>query len=299
MKLHLVYRSTGKENRKARPPFYSKKLALFSFLRAAENLPQRAEIIFLNDAPIPESIESIMVSFGEVINIVGLTLVRSYRTAIGLPKARHWNDGDLVYFSEDDYLYAPDAFVSLIAAARQMPRPSYFGLYAARDGRDPNGDLIPPGAVRVVERQGKSIAAAGHEWKPAMGTTSTFGVQLRALRKDFWLHHFAPLNGGAWDHVISIAYKGHHPFHWKEIIEPFRRSDAHWAWAAKLAGLRAMLNLGALTRLRWHPLMAPTRCLATHMESKYMAAGVDWKAVADETQQWAAQKGLAGPKANT
>jgi hypothetical protein len=297
MKVYFIYRSTAKENKKLRPAFYSKQLALCSFLRAIENMQQRSDIIFINDAPISAKLESIMELNGEIVNIVGLTLIKSYYTTIRFAKIRGWNDNDFAYFSEDDYLYHPDAFRSLIAAANLIECPSYFALYASREGREPNGSLIPRGQTRIVERKGEAIVAAGHEWRPAMSTTSTFGVHLRALRRDLWLHYIAPQVGGAWDHVISLAHKGHRPFFWRDVIEPFGRPEAGWRWAVKMAGVRATLNVGAMMkRIRWHPLMAPTRCLATHMELNYMATGVDWLAVAEETQRWAIEKGIIGSK---
>jgi len=292
--LHIVYRSTGKENRKPRPGFYSKMLSLLSLLFATEALPEekRREIIFLNDAPVAAANHDVMEAFGEVIDVPNLTLRKSLRFATDLPRLRNWNDDDIVYFAEDDYLYQPDAFISLLAAAEQMPRPSYFAFYASAGGLEPSGRPVPP-ELRVVQRPGKSIVAAGHEWRPALSTTSSFAAHVHALRQDLWLHRLAPRSGGAWDHVISLAHQGHAPFRWKQVVEPLVDANAGLVRATLHSGLRATLNLGAVaSKLHWHPLMAPSPCLATHMELPHMAAGVDWTAVVEQTQDWAAQHSL-------
>ena len=64
----LVYRSYGGENRKQRPDYYSKVLTLTSFVRAAARLPA-ADIIFLNDGPVPGDRLAIMERFGRVIQL--------------------------------------------------------------------------------------------------------------------------------------------------------------------------------------------------------------------------------------
>ena len=56
--LHVVYRSTGAENRMSRPAFYSKLGCLKSLLAAAERCQSPIELIFVNDGPIPPRSDS-------------------------------------------------------------------------------------------------------------------------------------------------------------------------------------------------------------------------------------------------
>ena len=59
--LHLIYRSYGGENRKGRPDFYSKQVALASFVRSFRALePGQAEVVFLNDGPIPADLHALI-----------------------------------------------------------------------------------------------------------------------------------------------------------------------------------------------------------------------------------------------
>ena len=66
MTLHLVYRSYGGENLKRRPFYYSKMLALISFVRAATKV-RDAELLFLNDGPIPDDKLAVMSRYGRVV----------------------------------------------------------------------------------------------------------------------------------------------------------------------------------------------------------------------------------------
>lgn len=71
-------RTTPKE----RPSFYSKPLALASFLRAVERCPDISSVVFLNDAPIPaDNLGVKRESGGDVIDQAGLRLPTSYRKA--------------------------------------------------------------------------------------------------------------------------------------------------------------------------------------------------------------------------
>jgi hypothetical protein len=84
--IHLVYRSYGGENRKRRPAYYSKWLTLNSFLRAAERLPD-ADLIFLNDGPIPERRLQAMHTAGRVVSLGDTPsgMRASYLHALHLP----------------------------------------------------------------------------------------------------------------------------------------------------------------------------------------------------------------------
>ncbi|MEI2764230.1 MAG: hypothetical protein V9F82_00840 [Dermatophilaceae bacterium] len=144
-----MYRSYGGENLKGRPPFYSKDLALWSLLRAAQSAAVRPT--FLNDGPIPEARLDVMGSRGEVRSLsqrpAGMR--SSYWSALRFAARSSWPDDDVVLFSEDDYLYTPDALVRLAEAADALPGVSYFAPYASTprlpSAEFPRGYAAPPG----------------------------------------------------------------------------------------------------------------------------------------------------------
>ena len=122
----LVYRSYGGENRKQRPDYYSKVLTLTSFVRAASRLPA-AEIIFLNDGPVPGERSAIMEQFGRVIQLAddAQGLRASYRAALLLCTTEPWSDDDVVSYVEDDYLFTETAFLALNEATAELPQACY------------------------------------------------------------------------------------------------------------------------------------------------------------------------------
>ena len=99
----------------------------------------------------------------------GLTLARSYRQALALRAVRGWPASHLVYLSEDDYLFRPEAFTSLAGASCDIPEADYFAFYASTAPED---------------HQVRSSTAT---WQAAETTTSSFGARTSALAADRWM----------------------------------------------------------------------------------------------------------------
>jgi len=273
--IRLVYRSSGKENTKPRPRFYSKSLALASFLRAVDRSDEVVSVVFLNDPPIPRGTLEMMEESGEVLNLSGLTLARSYREAVTLPVARGWPPSDIAYLSEDDYLFRPEAFTRLARASRDIPEADYFAFYATPD---PAGRRLP--------------VSGDLDWRCAESTTSSFGARISTLASDRWLHLLGCRAQGDFDHAICAAYCGRRPYRWNEVL-PVSGGPHRLKTTAAGVVSRTALNLGSYrppgrTRL----LVTEVPSLATHMEEPHLAPGVDWGEVAAETTRWAKERGF-------
>lgn len=278
MTIRLVYRSSGTENTKPRPGFYSKSLALASLLRAVDRCDEVMSIVFLNDAPIPRDALDMMGETGEVVNQAGLNLARSYREAVTIPGARGLPDSDVAYISEDDYLFRPEAFVRLAEASREIPEADYFAFYATPD---PSGRRHP--------------TSSGVDWRVAKSTTSSFGARISTLAADRWFHLLGCRAQGDFDRAICTAYAGRRPYRWNEVL-PHPAGLFRLKTAAAGIVARAALNLGSY-RVRRQPrtLVTGIPSLATHMEDPHLAEGVDWGGVATDTARWAEQRGYRLP----
>jgi hypothetical protein len=178
--LHLIYRSSGGANLKNRPAFFDKRTALASFLRALERAVAPVEAIFLNDGPVPDERVRAMTGAGEVRSLPRLGNSGSYREALAAATSAGWPDDDLVYLSEDDYLYLPDAFVALAEAAQEIPRADYFTLYDHID-RYRRTDDADGGRARL-------LLAGDHHWRTVESTCMSYGARVGALRRDAWIH---------------------------------------------------------------------------------------------------------------
>src|SRR5690348_13518777 len=117
--LTILYRSTGGDNPKNRPPYYNKMLCLRSLLRSFERVGERGSIIFINDGPMPDDRLAVMERYGKIVSLPGLGNSPSYREtlkiALELPK------DSLVYFAEDDYLYTLPAMEKMLTAFDELP----------------------------------------------------------------------------------------------------------------------------------------------------------------------------------
>ncbi|MBX6389003.1 MAG: hypothetical protein IRZ08_08390 [Frankia sp.] len=296
MKLYVICRSVGSENKKNRPEFYSKTTALASLLRAAENVTIPLSLVFANDGPIPDDRLELMRRAGEVLPLRCGSNRASLRFVLRLPRLRGWDPDDLVWFAEDDYLYTADALSSLVAAAEKVPEADYFAMYSTL--------RFAPGATRGrpaidsvrTRAQGDdtAIQIGRVRWYRAVSTTSTFGSWVRTITADEWLLRSAPFVGGAFDHATCLAYQGYRPFSLAELPgEPLQ--DGEQASTAKrlarrvaLTGARGALNVVALARPEQsrRVLIAPDPDLVTHMEAGLLSPGTDWAAEAEAADAW-------------
>lgn len=280
MKLHAIYRATGKTNVKPRPAGFSKRRCLESFLRAWEDGGDRGELIFLNDGELPPDMLATMQGAGRVLARANLDLHGSYWGAVRLVERAPWDDGDLLYLAEDDYLYRPEAFSALQAAAAALPTVEYFTLYGSVGREMPNGEPLPS-PLRVPAISGERLLdAGGAPWHRALSHTSSFAVRVGALRQDRVLHMIGPRCSAAWDHALCLALQHRAPYGPLRLFDAlYERSGAPPVLRMKIVAWRLALTAEALLSHRARRIAAPRPALATHMEQGLMAIGTDWDAL--------------------
>lgn len=275
MRLHVVYRSTGIENAKQRPPYYDKPSCVRSLARTFADCPEAGELVFLNVGAVSDAQEAAMRDAGgELVPVSLRPATAAYWTALSIVRARGWPDEDVVYLAEDDYVHRRDALRSLAGAARAFGDVDYLAAYATIGLRMPNGEPLHPGMRRPPRVPDEPLGTIdGHQWRRALSTTSTFAVRIGALRRDLRLHHLAPRTGAGWDHALSLAYQGIAPFAARDV--PIKGESP--PRSAILTLRRATLVAAALARRRsGHVFAAADPALATHAESGVVALGTDW-----------------------
>lgn len=295
---HLVYRSYGGENLKNRPDFYTKALTLASFVHAASKL-QDADIVFVNNGPVPSDRLALMEAYGRVVQIdegpVGL--LDSYRFSLGLPDREGWSDDDVVSFNEDDYLFHPDAFVALGEATLGLSQVSYFALSGESPLDDSPAARLKFRLPRDWQPQPPQIVGK-RTWFNLGSTTSTFSARVGALRADMsiFLQCTRPFKRRYLDHETCLLYQGVVPYRGQQILvglpgelQPTLRGVARTVF---LVPFRVALNVRARRQLEHHVLYAPTTGLAAHLECGLVGADQDWLAVADDVADWAGSIGF-------
>jgi hypothetical protein len=271
--LHAIYRSTAKVNRKPRPEGFSKLRSLESFLSA---WPPDGDLIFLNDGPVPTDQHGLMEAAGRVTVRPAHDAMSAYWAALELALEQPWADDDLVYFGEDDYLYRPETFTALMAAAEALPHVDHFAPYATIGHTMPNGEPLHEGLKRPNLRGETLAEVAGVEWHHATSHTVSFAIRVRALRADRALHRLVLKASGAWDHTMCLACQGIVPYTPRELLEPLTaKTGASPARRGKIVLWRVVLSALALRRRATgaHVIAAPRPALASHMEVGLMA---DW-----------------------
>lgn len=271
--LHVVYRSHGGENSKGRPDWYSKLVGLRSFGRAAQTFRAqrpgtRLDVVFLNDGPIPAERGTLMAQWGSPVTIQAGSNRRSYLAGVALARRDAWDAADLVLLAEDDYLWRPEALVSL--------------LDAAVDPRGASADYFAPYGL-PVEDDGEPT-----RWGPLESTTSTFAARVGAIRQDERLLQLCALSGGDFDHTTCLTLQGRARFGGRDLVRhhapapgtPAWRAAARWGY---LTALRAAVDVRSLRRpSRRRTLLGAQPALATHMETGWIAPG-PWQRIAAES----------------
>lgn len=203
--LHIFYRSTGGDNRKDRPEFYSKMVCLQSFLQAIAAVGDRATVTFVNDGPMPEDRMKIMRRWGLVVALPGLGNSISYRRTLDLALALPAES--IVYFAEDDYLYTTEAFTKLLAAFDELADVDYVTLFDHMD-RYRRRDDARSGYSRV-------FLAGGLHWRTMESTCMTYGARVATLVRDAWIHRFGTIPKTPRDRDIWRLTLGEKWYFWK------------------------------------------------------------------------------------
>jgi hypothetical protein len=245
MQITTIYRTFDGDNKKPRPPYYSKLLSFQSFLLSWRKLSHpRRLIMSLNTPRMPAEFTRLMDKYADEVRYVEKRgNASTFRAAIDwvqdMPK-----DG-LVYMSEDDYLYMPEALPELMLAAEAFPDVEYFTLYDHLDRYTRTDDL------RFGRREFIRVSGARH-WKVVESTCSTFAARVSALQGlDGFLKRSFCVTGRTWDRTAWRLVQGIGPLFF-------------WKWPKRR-------------------LVEPLPSLATHLDPPYLAPLVDWAALAART----------------
>ena len=293
-RIHVLLRSHGGENLKARPDFYDKHSCLASLVRAVEQLGEDAgELLFVNDGPIPSPRMELMAAAGEIIQLHAGSNRGSYRATIDVPREREWPDDDLVWFAEDDYLYERDALTVLRDGAAALPQASYFSLHSPYALDRSRGRWHPIERAELGAAGDPDAVSVGTvRWFHGLSTTSTFGVRVGTLHQDRRLLRAVPFTGGAWDHTTCLLVQGQRPFSLDELRVDLLSFDkvpaGQWPRILFRGTARVAASLRALRRpSHCRVLMSSDPPVIAHLEAGLYEDDARWAALADESRAWA------------
>lgn len=300
--LRVLYRSYGGTNMKGRPEYFDKLRCLISLLRAAERVG--AQITFVNNGPVPEHLVRVMRSAGEIVELPGLRMPKSFAAALRHATTAEWPDEELVWYSEDDYLYRPEAFERLVEVAAAMPSVDYFGLYAGTTAHQLEREPLPGDGAPRGWAQSAPVDVNGQAWVQVRNTTASFGARLGALRSDEGIFRLCalPHRNMFRDQDIWRVIQGYAPYTYRSLLRDAvglrGETPRQRLRESVMAPFRVATNLRAHRRpARRRTLLAADPNLAAHLEMGYIAPGRDWAAVAAQTDEWARERGLTDDQA--
>lgn len=300
--LSVFCRATARANAKPRPAWFSKPACLRSLFEALTVVADRGvdvRAVVVSDGEIGADVRAEIDALDpavrpEVLVRRGGSSRRSMLNLYDTALARIGHD-DLVWFAEDDYVYAPDAFVHLVAAAEAVDA-DYLALHHPDDTAwhrsHPSQPLTRRSfpVRRFTVGRGSDDAGAGAgvlTWTTVTHSTSTFGVRATALRRDRWLLGLATRAGSPFAHATSMAVQGRAPFAWRRLGADanWSRYPAQWRKSALRAPMRAAVNVAAghrwlVGRRRPTLLVAPEVDLVCHAEDGFVTDHRDWRVIA-------------------
>lgn len=295
--LRVLYRYASSANLKSRPDYFTKSLALASFVRAARVAGPAVRVTFVVDGEPPRPVESVMVDAGDLLRVRCGSNRASYLQTVQLPRTRPVTE-DLTWFAEDDYLYEPSSLAELLRAADAIPEASWFALSGPTppqllEMRRAQGPVCLPPLMRPG-----GIAYVGVQpWHRIPSTTSTFGGRTGRIVHDERLLRLTPWTGAAWDRTTCLTVQGITPYPWQHVLAdlvvpstPRRHRAARVAWRV---ASRVGINLRSV-RLPGNRgvLVAPVTPLVGHMNLPYEERPSYWDSVAAATAEWAVSEGI-------
>lgn len=287
VRLSILYRTHPGENRKRRPPWYSRRLALLSLRQALERADVEQAFTFVADGGIPEDLLPLVRPTDGVARISGGSAASSMRRAVdvALVAAEHDPAATFYWLAEDDYLYRPNAVEALLTAIEHFTEVTYFTLYKPDDSAWFDTHKSQP-AAPVPPLTEAQPARDDVRWQRVSHTTSTLGLWRDTLLEDAQLLKLGTTPGSPFDAATWHALQGIPPYPWRYLVHDL---DGYWRprGIAKVVGkppMRAVVNLAARRRGAGdrRVLIAPTSDLAMHLETDVIPAGTTWEECARE-----------------
>jgi hypothetical protein len=245
--IHILYRACIAEKTGVRPPFYSKRSCARSLIRSIRSARVGSVHLFIDGHDPIEIVEEFKCGYEgtQFVRLASVGNSGSFRIALQLALA--FADDDIVYFVEDDYLHVREALGKLQAAFLQVPNAHYVTLY------DHPARYMPTfiGGADLIHRESRIFLAGSHHWRSQESTCMTFAARTGTLREDRGLFE---------------AY----------LSDQTAPSDREL--------FRHLQGLGRYRkRSPRRLLIGPMPSLATHCHLPWLAPGIDWASIAQES----------------
>lgn len=241
-------------------------LSFRSFVRSASGLRIKYIVLLDGCPPAFERIFSSLIPAAdlELIHTAGAGNLATFQRQLDILSTQ--TDAELVYFAEDDYLYRPDAFPSMVRFMQENADAEFITPYDHHDHY-----------THPIHRQpGMTRNAEGMLWKTVVSTTLTF------LTRRSTLLETKP--------VFETYCKGNTDCSmWILLTRTFSIGDAirfYFTDKTCFFILKKAMKFGfrVFQRGKQYQLWCPVPAVGTHLEKGLQAPGVDWQQVKELTE---------------
>jgi hypothetical protein len=214
-----------------------------------DNCPPEFEALFLENFPSEDI---------KLIRLDGIGNLQTFSRQIEILLEQE--DAEMVYFAEDDYLYLPAQFGTMLNFLREFPDADFISPY---DHADYYSLPLHGGPQLTREYEGRKWHTAASTCLTFLTTKTTLAKTRRILRTYTYRNP---------DVCLWLSLTKQVVFSPRMIWKCFRKGMAlggfvvvSWlyGWPQILAGRRRKLWI-------------PTPSIATHTEKQFLAPGVDW-----------------------
>ena len=237
------------------------RLSFQSFVKSVKGLRVKYFIVLDGCPPAFTDIFTSLVPAPdmELIHTDGIGNMSTFQKQIEILTAQ--TDAELVYFAEDDYLYRPGSFASMIRFMQQQSDADFVTPYDHQDYYTHPIHRVP----------GQRRNENGSDWKTVVSTCLTF-----LTRKSILIET---------RDVLETYCRGNTDCSmWVLLTRTFRFRDVlRFYFTGKTCFFilkKAMkFNFGAFRKGKQYFLWCPVPAVGTHLESAFLAPGIDWEKV--------------------
>ncbi|MFC2130827.1 glycosyltransferase family 2 protein [Bacteroidota bacterium] len=204
----------------------------------------------------------------ELIRLDGIGNAETFKMQMDLLLKQDYSD--YIYFAEDDYFYLPRQFRDMLKLIKINPQVDFATPY----------DHIDYYRMPIHKQFRQDIIKSGQrDWKTVSTTTMTFITNKETLKKvysNFYTYTRGNADASIW--LSLTKHKVKNPF----LIIKYYFIDKLWF---KLFAKAWYYSIKQIWFGGKYQLWSPTPSIATHMDNKCLAPGVDWGDVFRNTKE--------------
>jgi hypothetical protein len=184
--MKILYRFTDNVNTKGRPFWFNKRV-IYKHAVALFSASSAHEFFVFADNATEDTLEFLRQNTPNSENHVFCTTLGNAKSFVYICQyaIEHYNDDDIIYFAEDDYVYVPEASFVLEEAFTYCGADYVTGYDHPDKYCNVNDNMAGNPQVKNGGELTRVLLSKNRHWKHTNSTCMTFGVRLKTIKQDF------------------------------------------------------------------------------------------------------------------